>query len=242
MRLAEVAARLPPVAGFSYRTAAYLHGLDVDPCNPIEVTVSSRHVVSTRARAAVHRQALLPSEIVYPRGMPATSALRTAADLGGRRWLVEAVVDVDMFLHARLVTLEDLRVYVSAHPGRLGVARLRRVIELAEPKSESPMESRLRMLLVRAGLPRPEAQVEIHTSDGESVARVDLYYPQSNLAIEFDGANHRERLVEDDRRQNALLSLGVSLLRFTTPDVTLHPELVALQVRHELRRGRRAAA
>ena len=48
--------------------------------------------------------------------------------------------------------------------------------------------------------------------------------------IEFDGGNHRERLVSDDRRQNLLINAGFRLLRFTTADVHQRPETVAAQV------------
>jgi len=238
-RLEEIHCRLPEVAGFSYTTGGWLLGLDLSPVDPIEVTVSSRHVVSTRARAIVHREALLPSEIVRRRGLRVTSPLRTTADLGRRLPLVEAVVAVDMALHAGLVTLDQLTTWVAANSWRRGIARLRRVIELAEPRSESAMESRLRVLLVRARLPRPEAQTPIYESQGLFVARVDLFYPDVRLAIEYDGGTHRERLVQDDRRQNSLLRLGVTLLRYTAPDVLETPQRVALEVRAELARLRR---
>src|SRR5438552_15288802 len=40
VRLAAAARRLPDGGVFSGRTAAWLHGLDLPPCNPIEVTLS----------------------------------------------------------------------------------------------------------------------------------------------------------------------------------------------------------
>jgi hypothetical protein len=48
---------------------------------------------------------------------------------------------------------------------------LRRAIELAEPATQSPMETRLRLLLVMAGLPRPQAQVSIHDTYGRFLGR-----------------------------------------------------------------------
>jgi hypothetical protein len=46
-----------------------------------------------------------------------------------------------------------------------------------------------------------------------------------------DGGNHRERLVDDDRRQNRLIEAGFRVLRFTSADVYQRPEAVAAQVR-----------
>jgi hypothetical protein len=160
--------------------------------------------------------------------------LRTVVDLGGRDPLIEGVVAADLFLHAALVTVAELRTYVAEHPGAKGVARLRRVVELAEPKAESAMETRLRMLLVLAGLPPAEVQVSIHDDQGRFLGRPDLLYRLQGLAIEYDGGTHRDRLVEDNRRQNGLIGAGLRLLRFTAADVYGNPDLVALQVRHAL--------
>lgn len=234
VRLEGVARRLPAGAAFSGRTAAWLHGLDIAPCDPIEVTIPEPLGSGRRAGARVSRNALASDEIVQRHGLPSTSALRTVVDLGGRDPLTEAVVAADLALHAGLVTIDELRTYVAEHPGAKGIARLRRVVELAEPKSESAMETRLRMLLVLAGLPRPEAQPSIRDDHGHFLGRPDLFYRLQGLAIEYDGGNHRDRLVEDNRRQNGLIAADLRLLRFTAADVYGNSELVAMQVRHAL--------
>jgi very-short-patch-repair endonuclease len=54
------------------------------------------------------------------------------------------------------------------------------------------------------------------------------------LAIEYDGGNHRDRLVDDNRRQNDLVGAGFRLLRFTAPDVYGTPDLVVMQVRAQM--------
>jgi very-short-patch-repair endonuclease len=137
-----------------------------------------------------------------------------------------------MFLRSRLVKIAELRSYVMDHPGAKGVARVRRVVELAEPTTESAMETRLRMLLVLAGLPRPEVQVSIRDEAGFVIGRPDLLYRVQRLAIEYDGDNHRDRLVDDNRRQNGLVDAGFQFLRFTASDVYGTPDKVVLLVRH----------
>jgi hypothetical protein len=230
-QLSGVARRLPAGAAFSGRTAAWLQGLDVAPCNPIEVTIPKRFGITRRAGAIVRRAALTGNEVVLRHGLPATSALRTVVDLASRDPLTEAVVAADLALHARLISIAKLRTYIAAHRRTRGIARLRRVIELVEPKTESPMETRLRMLLVLAGLPRPQVQIEIKDEHGRNLGRPDLLYSSQRLAIEYDGGNHRERLVDDNRRQNRLIGAGFRLLRFTAADVYRAPESVVLQVR-----------
>ena len=96
------------------------------------------------------------------------------------------------------------------------------------------METRLRMLLVLARLPRPEVQVSLHDDRGRFLGRPDLLYRKQRLAIEYDGGTHRDRMVEDNRRQNGLVGAGFRLLRFTAADVYNAPETVAMQVRHSL--------
>jgi hypothetical protein len=151
--LCAVARRLPAGAAFSGWTAAWLHGLDVSPCDPIEVTIPELIGTRRRAGASVSRAALSSEEIVLRRGLPTTSALRTVVDLAARSPLTEGVVAADMFLHEGRVSMADLRAHIAEHPGAKGIARLRRAVELAEPKAESPIETRLRMLLLLAGLP-----------------------------------------------------------------------------------------
>lgn len=223
--------RLPPVAVFSGLTAAWLHGLDVGACEPIEVTIPKGLGVSSRSGMEIRRAALGPKEVVSVRGKRATTILRTLSDLSIRLSVTEAVAVTDMALHTGLVSLHDLQALCVRRARLFGVASLRRVVGFAEPAAESPMESRLRMVLVLSGLPRPQAQTSLHDSKGRFLGRPDLYYPSHRLGLEYDGSTHRTSLVEDNRRQNRLLAEGIRLLRFTAGDVLHHPDSVTTQVR-----------
>lgn len=235
MILRAVQRRIPAEAALSGLTAAWVHGLDVSPHDRLEATIPDGCGVSALAGISVRRAALPPGDVVEREGIRVTSPLRTAADLGIRPPLVEAVVVADMALQRRLVDLADLRAYAAAHSCRRGIAQLRRVIELAEPATESPMETRLRLLLVLAGLPRPKVQVPLEDSRGRFLGRPDLYYPAQRLGLEYDGGTHRASMADDNRRQNRLLSAGFRLLRFTAGDVLRSPDLVVAQVRTALR-------
>ena len=96
------------------------------------------------------------------------------------------------------------------------------------------METRMRMAYVLARLPRPEAQVTIRDRFGNVLGRIDLYYPEQRLGIEYDGATHEGSLAEDNRRQNRLLNAGIRLLRFTAGDIYRTPQLMIAQVRSAL--------
>jgi len=106
--LRAMAKRLPAGAAFSGLTAAWLHGLEVRPCDPIEVTMPEPTGSSRRSGASVRRNVLSADQIVTQRGLPTTSALRTVVDIGGRDPLTEGVVAADLFLHARLVSIAQL--------------------------------------------------------------------------------------------------------------------------------------
>lgn len=226
--------RLPSGAVFSGHTAAWLHGIDVAPCKPVEATVPVGAGPSARAGIALRRCALPHGDVVRVRGMSATSMARTIADLARALSLTEAVVVADAALHRRKIRLEQLKSWACANAMRPGIRQLRRVVDLADEAAESPMESRLRMVLVLGGLPRPRAQVPIYDRSGRFVGRPDLYFGDQRLGIEYDGAIHREAMAHDNRRQNSLLRAGVRLLRFTAGDVLGNPMSIVCQVREVL--------
>jgi very-short-patch-repair endonuclease len=230
LQLRAVHARLPEQAGFSGYTAAWLLGQDFDPCDPIEVTAPRHLSVRTRAGVKLRRAGLEPTELVIRRGFRVTTPLRTTCDLGSRRDLVESTVAIDMALHAGITNLEALRRHIEINSGAKGIKRLRRAVGLADPRSESPMETRLRLELRLAHLPIPDVQVRLEDGSGGVMARADLYYPDVRLVIEFDGQNHKERMVQDARRQNALFNAGFHVLRFTAADLK-KPGSAASQVR-----------
>jgi very-short-patch-repair endonuclease len=148
-----------------------------------------------------------------------TTRLRTVCDLGSGRDLIESVVALDMALHAGLADVPSLALWVESHFGAKGVKRLRRAVSLADPRAESPMETRLRLELIRARLPAPLVQAELYDDAGMFLARVDLFYADVRLVIEFDGQNHKDRLSADLKRQNALVNAGYHILRFTAVDL-----------------------
>ena len=205
LQLQAASHRLPPAAAFSGRSAAWLHGLDLPPCEPIEVTVPKSAGIAARSGMALHRAELDHREVVKVGGLRTTSIARTLCDVCAHLDLTESVVVCDMALHARLLTERSLYDVVAQNAGARGIATLRHALKQVEPAAESPMETRLRMLLVLRGLPRPEAQVSIRGRFQQFLGRPDLYYREPRLGIEYDGGTHRESLVADNRRQNRLL-------------------------------------
>ena len=86
---------------------------------------------------------------------------------------------------------------------------------------ESAMETRLKQLLRRNGLPMPEFQYEIW-HEGRFVARVDAAYPEHRIAIEYDSYEHhtgKEAIVRDNDRRNTLKGLRWRTVTFTAADI-----------------------
>ena len=87
-------------------------------------------------------------------GLPVTTAEDTFLDLAGELGLVDLVVLGDALVRRRRTTVTKLVAAAAQASGR-HVALARRAAGLVRAGVDSPMESRLRMLLVLAGLPEP---------------------------------------------------------------------------------------
>ena len=230
LKLLAVVERMPAGYAFSGLTASYLLRLDSVLSEPIEVTIRRDAPVRARAGVKLRRAAVTESEVIVRNGFRLTSPMRTACDLGSQRDVVEGVVALDLALHAGVVTMPQLMNHVATHAGAKGIRRLRKALSLADGRSESAMETRLRIQLIMARLPPPSVQVDLSDADGNFLGRADLYYADRRLIMEFDGADHKDRTNADLRRHNNLLNAGFHILRFTAVDVR-KPESVVARVR-----------
>jgi very-short-patch-repair endonuclease len=236
-RLAAARLVLPPHAVLCGLTAAWVHGVDVRRADDLDVHVGFPKGRRLRPRdgLVVCQETLDPTDWSEIDGVRVTTPVRTTFDC--MRWLrgAEPLVVADAMTHAGLVDLDELRRYFA------GKRRLRnlRVAELlldeVEPLTESPMETRLRVLLVRGGLRRPTAQHNVLGADGRFIGRADLAYPERRLAIEYDGAWHWKQRRDDERRRTGMRIAGWEVLVFDADDVYGDPDGVIRTVRAALR-------
>ena len=99
------------------------------------------------------------------------------------------------------------------------------------------METRLRLLLVLAGLPEPEVNHVIRDEWGSILRRFDLAYPTLKLIIEFDGRHHVRRAEQweaDIARREALESDGWRTLIVTSAGIYRDPTATVEKVRRAL--------
>jgi hypothetical protein len=173
----------------SHYTAAKLLG-GVVPLHPdIHVTTPGSKRIQ-RAGVVAHRT-IRPIRARMFRGLPMTTGAQTFVDLASTLDLVELVVLGDSLAKAGIVTLPELRSAASEWRGA-GAARARQAAGLVRADVESPMESRLRLLIIFAGLPEPVIDHHLYDDDGSLVCRLDLAYLECRVGIEYDGRHHAE--------------------------------------------------
>ena len=236
-RLAAVRLVLGKHAFVCGLTAAWLYGVDADDPRRQLVWVGCPTGSRLRTREGCYTRevTIKAADLDLAGGVLLTTPVRTIYDCA--RWLspAEGLVVAEALIHDGLLTVEELSQYRNSHRGIRNVTRLDDLLRMLEPLSESPMETRLRYLLVAAGLPRPIAQHVLRDSSGAFVARLDLAYLGSRLAIEYDGAQHWEQRRADDRRRDAIRALGWRVIVVSASDYFGAPERVVNQVRTALR-------
>jgi len=242
-RLAAARLVIPPYGALCKLTAAWIYQADVRREDDLDVHVGFPEGKRIRKQPGldVSQETLHPSDIWTISGVAVTSPVRTAYDclrlLHGRERLVVA----DALTHLGVTTVDELRSYFATQRRMRNLRIAERLLDEIEPKSESPMETRLRLVIVEGGLPRPQAQWEVKSAAGVVVWRLDLAYPEEMIAIEYDGAWHWKQRRDDDRRRAALRALGWEVLVFDSDDVYGNPDRVVQEIRSALRARRRAS-
>jgi len=213
---------LPDDAVFSGLTAAALRGWWMPhraPERPLHVTVPPYRLLERNDVRCI-RSALSPDDVEEVAGLRVTTGLRTLQDLAAQWSLIDLVVMADSALRQRDCQSAKW-VLENCVPGRRGVRTLRRTMSLTDARSESAMETVLRLTLVIPGLPPPEPQAILRDQWGGWLARVDLLGADGMSVFEFDGANHDEpeRHAEDTSRWRMLHRHGFQVYPYTKRDI-----------------------
>lgn len=208
----------------------------------IEVT-TRRWERRRRVRFRVHETLdLSESDRAMVSGIPVTSPARTLIDLAAVLPDERLIDAFDSAERQGLVTRKEveIRFLELAKKGRPGIARMRRILTHRTGQvPDSKFERRTERLLVEAGEPQPVLQFEVALPDG-SVAEFDLAYPWARVAIECDSQEWHgaTRFQHDRTRQNAVVLLGWTVLRFTWRDLVERPGCVVATVHAALAAAR----
>lgn len=238
-RVSVAALVVPPRGAVTGWAAAWLRGWPLHrSADAVEIVVPPGERRRPRPGVVFRESVEATTGVEVVRGLLVAAPDRTVYDALYDLPLPEAVVDLDAWLRDGCIDRGRLRAYLEATRGRRGVRTMRRALCLADARAESPMESRLRVLLIEEGLPPPVPQYALYDDRNRFVARIDLAYPECRLGIEYDGEHHWEASahVADRQRQRRVQRCDWELLRLTAADVYRNPESVVRDVADALRR------
>jgi very-short-patch-repair endonuclease len=213
-----------PQALLSHRSAAALWNIRHMRGERIEVVVP-RELPNRRPGIDVHRRrdhdAPGKREVSQ---IPVTHPVATLVDLAAcvPAWQLEAAInEAD---HLQLVDPERLLAALGGLPRRMGVGRLRRLLEAPTVAlTSTQLERRFLSLAREAGLPVPQTQRWL---DGY---RVDFHWPELGLVVEADSLRYHRtpfKQARDKRRDNAHAGSGLITLRFSDGQIRHEPEYV----------------
>lgn len=213
---------LPTSAGglvYSHTSAARLHGLFLwDVGDKVHVTAETTASTTSHGRDVVpHTRPLEPTELTFIEGMPCTTIEQTVVDCCLMLNYKQALVLMDHALR-KGADSSKLQQMCASLAGRNGVLTLRRALDNADARSESPGETLTRELLQRLRIQMPDLQVEVTSAEGRH--RLDFAWREKKVALEFDGrvkyfdyAPTAEVIYQERQREKALTELGWKIIR-----------------------------
>ncbi|WP_163886589.1 type IV toxin-antitoxin system AbiEi family antitoxin domain-containing protein [Mycolicibacterium hippocampi] len=217
-------------------TAAALYGFDTEATECVHVLDPGVRLRPT-VGLMVHQRGGAPLERI--RGRLATAPAWTAVEVARELRRPRALATLDAALHSGRCTPADLASAVSQQRGRRGIVAVRALVQLADGRAESAMESEARLVMIDHGLPRPELQYVIRGRAGERW-RVDFAWPEQRVAAEYESIEWhagRAEMLRDKRRFAAVQQLGWTMVPIVVTDVRQHPEQLADRIADHLVRA-----
>ena len=201
------------------RAAAAMHGAKwVVDTTPIEVLWSNNR---SPQDIIARRDRISADEITRVGGISVATPARTALDLGRYLPRAEAVARLDALAQATGVAADDILELTQRYPGTHGVRRCREAVSLMDAGAQSPQETRLRLLLVDKGYPRPRTQIPMLDQYGYPFAYLDMGWRDMTIAVEYDGEHHRTNTKQyrwDAKRLRKIIAMGWIHIRVIAGD------------------------
>ncbi|MBJ8343422.1 hypothetical protein [Antrihabitans sp. YC2-6] len=235
----------------SHVSAAVLHALAL--WNPllarVHVTLDAKSGGRVSPRRHTHIASLEPTDVTLVDGLAVTTVARTVVDYARTEVFEKAVVLGDSALHRQLVTPDELAESLGAVAHLNGASRAARAIAFMDGRSESVGESRSRVLIHRAHLPKPDLQRVIFDSSGVAIARGDFFFEEFCTVGEFDGHGKytdllrpgqttEQALIEEKWREDDIRSTGAAVARWNWSHLA-DPKIVVAKLERAFDIGRR---
>ncbi|MCP9275338.1 hypothetical protein [Mycolicibacterium arenosum] len=210
-------------------TAAELHGFDTEDDGRLHILAPGVRVRPTKG-VMVHQRVGALIERVD--GRLCTAPDWTAVEVARTLTRPRALATLDAALHVGACTVGDMRVVVKEHAGRRGIVRVRELLEYADGRAESPMESEARLVFIDHGLPEAELQYWIVDRYGARW-RVDFAWPDAKVVAEYDSEDWHAnpKIWRRDRiKIGRLEERGWTTVPMVVDDVRVHPERLASRI------------
>jgi hypothetical protein len=217
-------------------TAAELHGFRTEGEGPIHIFdpgIRMRPTVGLMVRQRVG------APIQRVGGRLVTTPAWTAVELGRSLSRPRALATLDAALHVGACEPVDLARAVGEQKGRRGIVNVRALLEHADGRAESPMESEARLVFIDGGVPPDELQFEIIDRCGQ-LWRVDFAWPAARVLAEYDSMQwHASPIaLRHDRMKTARLQeCGWTVIPLVVDDVRRHPLDLAARIAGHLERA-----
>jgi hypothetical protein len=224
VRAQAVTLLFPGRAIASHATAARVHGAPLPPLPEEHVTVL--RPADRRYHAGVRAHVARTSHVVDHGGILVSSINQTFVELAELLGLVDLVVVGDHWVRQRRTTPEQLVSFCARSKHRRARAAQDAAAYVREGV-DSPMETRLRLLIVLAGLPEPTVNLVLRDEYGEPIRQHDLAYEHQRLAIDYDGRHHVELIEEwekDLKRREAMDDDAWRSIRVVASGIYRDPE------------------
>lgn len=211
-RCSAIAPAMVAEFAFSHLTAAGLHGL---PTSTGMDGDSAIHVIrpagdlSFRRRGVRGHRGYDCRQVEQVDGLPVVGLADTWVDMGeligpGLPVGLDDLIVMGDAIATRLRTVDPLREALARRVRPRGKLTLLEALDWIRVGSESPAETRTRLVLVRGGLPEPILNEPIRTKSGLWVGRPDMKYLEPvRFALEVQGrrfhSGSEERAHDEDR-------------------------------------------
>jgi very-short-patch-repair endonuclease len=232
----------------SHESAAYLHGIDVllPPTTTVpRVTLTRRPQEHTRSlvNGALIRVARLPDDhVTRVLGIPATTVARTVMDIARTTGFMEGVVAADSALHNHVAIKVEFAIILEDCARWRGVIQARQVLDFADSRAESALESVARVRFAQFQIQPPALQVNVRGAQG-FIGRVDFCWDEYRTIAEADGAlkyedNGRERARAQLARDEKFHDAGWGTFHFTWREIYHEPAPTLDRLRRAFARNR----
>jgi len=208
-------------------TAAALYGFDTEGDSSIHVLDPGVRMRPT-AGLMIHQRVGAPLRRI--RGRLATAPAWTAVEVARTLRRPRTLAVLDAALHCGACSREEMNAAIDEQKGRRGIVHVRDLIDHADGRAESPMESEARLVFIDGGLPLPELQYEIVDRCGD-LWRVDFAWPDAMLVAEYESVEWHANPIafkHDKMKTARLQECGFAVMPIVVDDVRRHPhDLVA---------------